>query len=146
MKRLLFVCVFASAVLCGCVNKTEIAERYLQQGEFEKAIFVCENVKKSDDPAFYAAYAQALWRLGRISEADAALDRAMDLGIKKGWAHILRAQIRMAECNYAGAAQEASEAVKLMPDSVLAKQMHSNAQKIWSGKHMRHCRLRRGMI
>lgn len=130
MKKLLLVCVCAAAaVLCGCMSKTEIAERYLQQGEFEKALFVCEDVKQSDDPAFYAAYAQALWRLGRIKEADAALDQALKLGIKKGWSHILRAQIRMAECNYAGAAKEAAEAVKLMPESLLAKQMYSNALK-----------------
>ena len=125
MKKLFLVCVCAAAALCGCMSKTEIAERYLQQGEFEKGLFVWEDMKQSDDPAFYAAYAQALWRLGRIKEADAALK----LGIKKGWSHILRAQIRMAECNYAGAAKEAAEAVKLMPESLLAKQMYGNALK-----------------
>ena len=42
MKKLLLVCVCAAAaVLCGCMSKTEIAERYLQQGEFEKALFLC---------------------------------------------------------------------------------------------------------
>lgn len=121
-------CVCA-ATLCGCVSKADIAERYLQQGEFEKAAFVCSEVKQSDDPAFYATYAQALWRLGRIKEADAALDQAVKLGIKTGWSHILRAQIRMAECNYAGAADEAAKAMKILPDSALAKSMYANALK-----------------
>lgn len=128
MKRLWLACVCA-ATLCGCVSKADIAERYLQQGEFEKAVFVCESAKKSDNPAFYATYAQALWRLGRIKDADAALDQAVKLGIKTGWSHILRSQIRMAECDYTGAAAEAEKAMKILPDSALAKSMYANALK-----------------
>ena len=115
----------------GCVSPVRQAGEALKNSSWEDAVVVCDGAirdgRETSNPDLYVFRAQALWRLNRIPEAEADLDKALTLGLNNGRYHILKAQIRMFECRYRQAADESLLAVNAMPDSELPKKMYRSA-------------------
>jgi len=134
MKKIILLSTVLSAsfLFSGCVSPVKTAGDMLQKRDWEAAVRVCdralEDGKDTPDANLYFLRAQALWRLNRIAEADADLDKALASGLNNGQCHILRAQIRMFECKYKQAADESLLAMNAMPDSDLPKKMYQSAK------------------
>lgn len=113
----------------GCAAPAERAAECLRNGEYESVISIAGDALagKPSDPELYALRAQANWRMNRIRKAEDDLESALKYGLKKGAYHILRAQIRMYECDYKAAAAEAEAAEKEMPGSSLPCRMKKDA-------------------
>lgn len=126
-----FAAFTAGIFTSGCVSPVKQAGEALKKSSWDDAVFVCDRAirdgRETSNPDLYVFRAQALWRLNRIPEADADLDKALTLGLNNGRYHILKAQIRMFECKYRQAADESLLAVNAMPDSELPKMMYRSA-------------------